>query len=342
MKTDYPPEIPFDEVIDALLDETTPLNPRYLYRLSDLPPEDLDLLTQAWERVPAWRRRALMEDLEVLNDSDTRLSFEGVGRLALTDKDPQARRLAIRVLDEYELADLLPTLLKLLGTDDDPGVRAAAATALGRFIYLGEIEELPEKKLHIVEEALLRSVNGSDETLVRRRALEALGYSGRGEIPALIEAAYKARDEDWLITALFAMGRSANTEWNPHVLTCLDHASPEVRFEAARAAGELRIKESVPSLLAMLDDSDHDVSSAAIWSLSEIGGPGVAERLESLLETAEDDDDIDLLEDALENLAFNEDFEIVSMFDFDEDQPLDDDEDLDDIDDETDDEDEHC
>ncbi len=88
-----------------------------------------------------------------------------------------------------------------------------AASTLGKFVYLGELEELHPKTLTAVEERLLKLATGKDETLVRRRALESLGFSSRGEVTALIEDACEQKDDDWLATALFAMGRSVDQQW---------------------------------------------------------------------------------------------------------------------------------
>ncbi len=308
-----PAETPFQKLLDALLDESTPFNPRYLYRLSDLDDTDQALLEKIWPQIPLWRRQALMEDLEALGEADLLLSFEEVGRLALKDSDPRVRLSAVRTLQEYEKPDLLPVIREMLEGDADAEVRAACAIALSPFIYLGEIEELPTATLRQVEDCLLRVVNGSDAPLVRRRALEALGFSSRAELPPLIETAYNSGDIDWLMTALFAMGRSANKRWDPQVLAMLGHIRPAIRAEAASAAGELEIPDAVPYLLDLLDDDDQDVRMAAIWSLSQIGGEGVRGALEDMLAATDIDEEADLLDAALENLTFNEDFQLYSL-----------------------------
>jgi HEAT repeat protein len=195
-------------------------------------------------------------------------------------------------------------------------VRAAATSALGRFVYLGEVEDIPEEDLHQIEDALIAVVQGSDDLLVRRHALESLGYSSRQEVPALIDQAFRSADKNWIASALFAMGRSANEEWAPQVLSMLDHTFPAVRAEAVRAAGELEINDAVQPLLDLLDDSDEAVRTAAIWSLSQIGGEGVRDILEQLQEETEDEEEADFIESALDNLTFTEDFQLFSMFDF--------------------------
>lgn len=308
-----PKEIPFQNLVDALLDENVPFQPRYLYRLSDIIQADVALLKKAWPQVSAQRRQAVMEDLEELNMADDLLSFEEVARLALNDSEPGVRRLAIRILGEYELKDLAPTFVHILEKDRSTEVRAAAAAALGAFVYLGEVEELQPATWHRIEESLLNAYRSDSEVLVRRRALEALGFSSREELPPMIEQAYTSGDSDWLISALMAMGRSADERWNPQVLGMLDHKHPLVRAEAAAAAGELEIAQAGKRLLDLLEDPDSDVRAAAIWSLSQIGGEGVAVRLQRMLNHSSDDDEAQLIEQAMENLAFTEGGQGFSM-----------------------------
>jgi hypothetical protein len=53
-------DIPFQEVIDSLLDEKAIFNPRYLYRLSDLEGDELASLNNTWGDIAPRRRLALM------------------------------------------------------------------------------------------------------------------------------------------------------------------------------------------------------------------------------------------------------------------------------------------
>ncbi len=76
-------------------------------------------------------------------------------------------------------------------------------------------------------------------------------------------------------------------------------------------------------MLRLLEDEfDEAIAGAAIWSLSQIGGEDVRIYLHSLLEAVEDDDDqVALLEEALDNLAFTEDMAIFDLLALDADEP---------------------
>jgi HEAT repeat protein len=306
--------ISFKTIIEALLEDNTPFNPRYLNRLSGLESHDIALLREAWPKVSLRRREALLEDLEEIHIADDLLNFEAVARLALKDKVASVRTRAIRILREYELVDLLPTFQEMAEADPDDDVRAGATAALSTYIYLGEVEDISPAKLKQVEECLLRLVSSPQPTLVRRRALEALGFSSRQEVNGLIDQAYASDDVDWVITALFAMGRSANSHWIPQVMKMITHQHPGVRAEAAGAAGELEIKSARKNLLDLLGDDDLDVRMAAIWSLSQIGGKGVRKALEHLLKTTDNDEEAEQIESALENLDFTEEMQNLDIF----------------------------
>ncbi len=328
--------IPFNKLIDALLDESTPFSPRYLNRLSDLEPVDSASLKENWSKISTRRREALLEDLEEVHIADDLLSFEEVARTALHDPAPGVRRRAINILREYELVDLIPTFVRMAEHDPDAEVRAVAAAALSTYVFMGEVEDISQKKLQQVEECLLRITSGSDTPLVRRRALEALGFSSRPEVTELIDQAYSSPDVDWLITALFAMGRSADPRWNSKVLKMLTHQRPAVRAEAASACGELEIKASVPRLLELLEDVDLDVRMASIWSLSQLGGEGVRAALENLCDTTDDDEEANQIDNALENLDFTEEMKDLALLEIPEDGNEPDDSSENDIDDSTD------
>lgn len=304
------------QLVDALLDDARPLHPRFLYRMSDLEGNELRHLENVWSRIPLVRRRALFEDLYLLAENDYLLSFEGISRLALQDSDGLVRFGGVRTLIacECERRDLVAIFLDLAEDDPDGDVRAIAASALGRFVYLGEIEELPKLVQDDLETRLLQLARRDQDAHVRRNAIEALGFSSREEINALILDAYQSTDPAWIASALFAMGRSADEKWHRQVLEKLDHVSPAVRTEASRAAGELSLSAARGRMIDLANDDDEDVCKAAIWSLSQIGGKGVQEFLTRRLKKARYSEDIKFLEEALDNLAFTSDLENFGIF----------------------------
>ena len=144
---------------------------------------------------------------------------------------------------------------------------------------------------------------------VRRRALEALGFSSSEVVSQMITDAYHSNDFLWVASALFAMARSADDSWKSSVLESIDHPNDLVRLEAVRAAGELSVAEARNTLVGYLGDPDQDIRLATIWSLSQIGGKNIPELLARQLKKTRDREEIAFIEEALDNLAFNSDLE---------------------------------
>lgn len=310
-----------------MLNESKPFHPRYLYRLSDLESDELAQLEGAWMQVQPRRRQAILEDIETLGETNYTLSFEEFCRFTTQDSDPHVRELSVRVLWEYENPRLIPLYLNLLSNDRSPDVRAAAAAALGRHVYLGETEDLPQKTLDEIVDRLLQVYRSSEPQVVRCRALESLGFSSRKEIANLIETAYHSGNQEWIASSLVAMSRSAQNQWEPHIIEMLTSDVDDIRFEAVRAAGELELVKARPLLLEMLDEPDSEIRMAVIWSLSQIGGEGVEDTLINLYEETEDEEEAEFIDAALDNLSFTEGMQLYSLFEYSSDENDEDDED---------------
>jgi HEAT repeat protein len=315
--------IPFQKVLDLLLDESRDIPRRYLNEFSDIPPEPLQSLLETWPRIELGRKLLLLDRLNALANEDTLVSFDDLGRALLTDADFEVRIRAMRLLVECEDFRLVPIYIDILTSDSNVAVRAEAASMLGIFVQLGEFDDIPTDVHRQIEDVLLEVLNGEDDPVVRRRAMEALGFSSRPEIPVLIESSFNRQDPDWQASAIFAMGRSTDERWADHVLRSIVSETPRVRLAAVQAAGELELKLARPLLLRLLEDEyDEAIAGAAIWSLSQIGGEEVRIYFHNLFDKlAEDDDQVAFLEEALDNLAFTEDMAIFDLLALDADEP---------------------
>lgn len=296
--------IQLDDLINALMDEETLFPPKLLYQFSDLSSANTRVLREAWPNVPLQRRRNLVSDLVDLAESDPMLMFEEMGRIALEDADDQVVESAIDLLFEEEDRRLATAYLDIL-TDTTRGgqVRAAAANVLG--VRLAGLADAHQALIDRIENALLAAHHADPSDLVRRRALESLGFSNHADVPQLIRAAFARQELDWVESALFAMGRSADEQWEQNVLATLTHENAAVRAQAFHAAGELSLQKARQTLVkALKNEVDSDVRHEAIWALSQIGGEGIGEKLEALLEETDDDEEAQLIEEALDTLNF--------------------------------------
>jgi HEAT repeat protein len=317
----------FSRVLEALRNVDQLFPPALLYHFSSLQGPDLAALEAAWPGVEVERRRSILIDLHEIGEANFEVSFDAVFRLALEDADPEVRATAIRGLWEAEELDLVAPMMDLMQHDPAPTVRAAAASALGRYIYLGEVDDIPALMKQRIEDALLAVIRGPDLLEVRRRALEAIGYSSRAEVAGLIQSGYDSADEPMRVSAVFAMGRHSDPRWTAPVLAELERGSPELRFEAARAAGEMQLSDAVQDLERLIQEGDGQGREAALWSLGEIGGPQARRILSEQLALAEDETEQEFIEDALENLDFTDDMANFTLMELENDDLEDDEED---------------
>jgi len=310
-----------------LKDNSTAFPARYYENLSDLSPSESRAFRLAWKEVSLTRKRKLLQNLEEFHKEEMTVSYNEIAKEVIDDEDAIVRASAIRMLWENGEPLVAQELLRILTFDLNEEVRAEAATVLGSFIYDGEIEELDPVVLKEVEDGLLAAAEDGSN-LVKRRAVEALGFSSRPEVPDLIESAFRRREVHWVASALFAMGRAAHPErWLDFVIGSFSHENEEVRTAAYAAAGELGIKVAREPMLAALDEEDNEPAiRALIWSLSQVGGDDVQTYLEAMLEETDDEELTEYIEEALENLAFTEDMEKFDLLAFDPDDELDDEE----------------
>jgi HEAT repeat protein len=275
--------MPLDELLSILRDDSTPVPATAIYRLSALPKEDRAALEDAWPGLTVERRRALLSRLVETSEANFEMDFSAVGELALDDPDEEVRCRAIACLWEVQTPSLMQRLIGILDNDPSTAAREEAASALGRFVLLGELGKMIRDLADRVEERLLQVCRSG-----------------------LIEDAYYHDAHSMRVSAVFSMGRSADERWTAYVLQELESDDPEMRYEAAQAAGELEIADAVPLLTDLLEVDDIELVTTAIWSLGEIGGP---EARRALTETAQLSDDEDLLEaidDALAMAALAE------------------------------------
>jgi HEAT repeat protein len=292
-------------VLDHICDEGCSLSHSRLYMLSDLSHDQLASLSDRWTTIGTARRRHIMDALVQIAEANFTVNFNGIFRLGLLDEDAEVRAHAIDGLWEDRDQALVDKLMELLATDPSTLVRTAAATGLGRFVLMAELDELEQETGQAVVEALWKVIEDGHEALEpRRRAVESISYSGVEGVENLIERAYRDSVEKMRISAIFSMGRSADPAWATTVIGELASSNPEMRFEAARACGELEIRQAVPSLITMIADADREVQQAAISALGKIGGDEARRALQLCCES----DDVVVAaagEDALSELELS-------------------------------------
>ncbi len=255
-----------------------------LVALSDLSPADLREFEAEWAGATVERRRAVLSRLRELAEDNIEYNYKAIFLLALGDRDAEVRREAVEGLWEEEGLAVLQRLEELLVADRSPEVRSSAAAALGRFAYLATVGELPDARADQLREALRRAVmQAPDGSQLQMRAVETLSYFHDDPlVNEYIGRLYREGDEEEQASALVAMGRSMQPQWESAVRQELENDDARVRFQAARAAGEMALSDTVPTLGRLAEGDDLEVRESAIWALGQIGTKLATERLRTL------------------------------------------------------------
>ncbi len=297
-----------------------------LYILSKMDAACWETFQATWPTLVPQRRQEIMQNLVEISEANFEVYFIPIFKLGLNDSDAEVRAWAINGLWEETNPSMISCFVQMLETDETSLVRAAAATVLGNFIYLSEIDELDQAKVEPIKASLLKKILSLEEDIeVRRRAIESMAYLSNEDVTQIIEDAYHDESEDMQASAIFAMGRNADSRWISSVIAELDNPSSAIRFEAARACGELETSKAVNKLAELIEhDFDLEVQEMAIWALGHIGGRKAHDILEKCL-----DHEVEALAtaaaDSLDELnVYGDSF---PLFDFDDSaDPLEDDE----------------
>ena len=283
--------------------------PRYsqLLQLSGMAPESLEAFQAGWPAVSPERKRETLDRMVELSEDNLELDFDSVFRLSLGDGDAGVREDGVRGLWECEDRTMIRPLLALLEKDTAVEVRAAAATALGRFADLAREGKLLSRDETRIQHALMAAIGREGEDMeVRRKAIEAIASLDWPERDRVIRAAYESGDPGLLQSSIYAMGRSSSADWLPSVLRETGNESPAIRYEAAVTCGYLGDETVVPHLITLVQDEDRQVQLAAVKALGEVGGPLAKRALVKCLELG-DEALKQAAEEGINNIEFDDD-----------------------------------
>ena len=277
----------FHTTLNIVGDTSKKIKRRELRGLSDIGREYEDEFFAAWNRIDSGRRRELARVMTELAEESVDFDFRDVFTACLRDSDPEVRLSAVEGLWEDDRPRTMRHLLGVLQRDTDNAVRAAAALSLGRFAYQASLDELRADDAAELRTSLLSAARNLDLNAdVRRRAVESAGYFDGADVDETIASAYATGDRRLKASALAAIGHSLDPRWLPILQAELGSAEPELRYEAARASGELgeAAQSLVPLLVPLATSDDVEVYGAAIWALGQIGGQVALQALRRLVE----------------------------------------------------------
>ncbi|RME84964.1 MAG: HEAT repeat domain-containing protein [Caldilineae bacterium] len=291
------------KALDQIGNDKDIIDPKLMADLSDLNSRELSEFQAAWQGWTPLRKQELLLTMIEEAMEHIEYNFRVIFNETLRDEDPAVRALSIEGLWEDERPHLVPLFCKMLMEDEAAEVRAAAAGALGRFIYLGEVGALDSTIGSQAFEALWERFHRTDETVeVRSQALESIGASSEPQVNRIIESAFYSDELEMRVSALKAMGRNADPRWIPFLVPELRHEEKDLRLAALASLAELEARPAVPHIIQMMEgERNEDVIRAALKALGLIGGDEARKALEAAMEW-EDEAMVDVAEEALDIL----------------------------------------
>ena len=228
-------------------------------------------------------------DSEDLKSEDPKKRIEAVSKLgvddniqltqryllkALTDEDEGVRHAAAKALGSGGSTAAVPQMIDWLG-DSDVKTKSVAAEVLGDI-------GTPE-----AAQALTRSL-GDPDSGVRQRAVKALGRIGLRGNPSVVVALIPRLEDDKSEVRREAVEQLEQLGDKRAVIPLVarfSDTSPEVRKAAVRAVGKLGDRSAVPALVRLMSDPDEGVRMSAAGSLGALGAVEAIDALGEQLNT---------------------------------------------------------
>jgi HEAT repeat protein len=272
--------------------------------LSDPSRDQLDTFTRIWSTLSVNSRRSIIREMKQQSEENLALDFTRYFKQTLNDPDDEVRALSVRGLWEVETPSLLIELSNLALSEQNAAVQEALAIALGTFAYQLELEKLNDEDAARTQRALFHLLDHGSNWMVRRRALESAAYMSRNErVRDAIQDAYESDFEQECAGALVAMGRNLDDRWFPLVRRELKNEDPDIRCEAARAAGEFGDPAVIEELSRLSTDEDEEIRVVSVQSIGRIGGRKAIDALR-YLETQSNEEFRPVVQDALDEAEF--------------------------------------
>ena len=206
------------------------------------------------------------------------------------------------VVMNNQLADAL--LAIVAGRDEFEELRAHAAIGLGPVLEQADTELLDDDQFddpeavpidlptfRNLQDSLRRLyLDESNPKEVRRKVLEAAVRARQDWQPSAILDAYSSGDNDWKLTAVFAMRWVKG--FDDQILEALESPDPEIHLEAVTAAGNWQLDAAWPHVVALAEtpSTPKPLRLAAIDAVGSIRPLEAQEILSPL--TASHDEDI--------------------------------------------------
>lgn len=292
-----------EECLAALTDGNSPIAETDLMSLSGIDSSELQSFKEIWANIDNKRRASILDKLIALSEARMEAEFNNIFKFCLVDEEPFIRCKAIEGLWECDDRTLVGSLITIMELDESEDVRISAASAIGKFAVLSQTGKMLQKDGERIQHFLIKTIsNNTESERVIRRAIEAVAPFNTSEIQGIIQSAYQSDQTGMKCSSLFAMGKSCDSRWLPLIVRELKSTQASMRYEACNACAELGEESTLPHLIPLFTDEDHETQMAAIYAVGAIGGDLAKKALLHCLKSS-DDLAIEAAEEALQHLA---------------------------------------
>jgi len=303
-----PDSLQIEIVLEKLAKDSGQFPPEYLKHFSDISHEDLLVIEKKWIDIPEDNKISLLSELNKLMQEDSLLLCDDFGNFALKDANPAIRVKAIDLLTDCCEESLAEKLLSMHQNDISLDVQIASVKALGKFLLLGELDEISNDLFSRILESLLAQYQTGISDSLDQEILISIGYVSRKDISEEIQRAYLREETGWKYAAITAMGRSADPQWEQEILASIKSDEFQILNAAVKSAGELNLSRAYPELIELLarEERDTELDRELVFALAKVGGVEARSLIEVQLENAESEEEIKDIQAALDIIDFED------------------------------------
>ncbi|MCA9835096.1 MAG: HEAT repeat domain-containing protein [Thermomicrobiales bacterium] len=311
---DYP-QVSFEQSLEAIQEDA--LAPMDVLGFSNMTLKNIHELRGVWGTLSDETRETIAELVLTVGLEQIFTDFGRFWQVLLEDKSEAVKLVAARGATGSEETALIAPLIVIAEGDDSLVLREAAIRGLVQSVMALDFDNLYLDKKDIARLQRMKAMAGDESwpTPLRAAALETWShFTMDDDTMTLIESFIESDNDDLQIGAMKAMIQVGSAHFTRFLERQLQSTDVDRREAAAYAMGMSGDEAVVPMLtMTAREDTEPAVREAAYAALGNLASKPATKALEELLKHASDDE-IELIEAALEYANEMDQMEDMAMF----------------------------